>query len=558
MAENMGNSSSMWMKTFEEIKDKHDLAFVAIDEAIRLEENEKPNEAIEKYKQGIELIDLALNIQVTCPETPDITWEKACVMIQKIKKTRAEVLMRINSIQSVPGFIQTLTDTDPPSYDEAMSSLSSDSSDVPRTYRDLATALNELSIDPNLRLEEEVIYLHDGVRIYFINSNGEVTSTEDPQTLKISLVEAEGPNAPKAILQVGNWVYPLVPGVSPCFRTDYGAFILPNLEEPGSSIGIILPEDADSDVFDLLENILHGIIGFEKEPLTHHRPRQRRELPTDTSSKISTSIQNGAWYLSQGLIKGAEKAGDLINYGTPKLINTLQPATQPTHINPKLQKGIHMAETATSKAVVVTGFVADKVGFVTMKLGKFLAPHIQKGGTKLLTSSFNISEQEASDKMKGVLTVTAGAVEGFSTVYRGLETSASILGNNLKANTVKVVNHKYGKNVGCLTDDTLNTVGNVYSISQHSKIITPKGLAKRTGKDMGKAVIRAYNHTVNHSEPNMTPGTSGIQSVPITNHPEPVTYPNLLNTQHVDPTRPLLPSGGSISPTDEKRNFQNF
>lgn len=44
--------------------------------------------------------------------------------------------------------------------------------------------------------------------------------------------------------------------------------------------------------------------------------------------------------------------------------------------------------------------------------------------------------------MKGVLSVAAGAVEGFSTVYHGLEKSASILGNNLKDNTVKIVAHK--------------------------------------------------------------------------------------------------------------------
>lgn len=54
-----------------------------------------------------------------------------------------------------------------------------------------------------------------------------------------------------------------------------------------------------------------------------------------------------------------------------------------------------------------------------------------------------MSEQEASHKMNGILTIAAGAVEGFSTVYRGLETSASILGNSLKENTVKIVGHKW-------------------------------------------------------------------------------------------------------------------
>lgn len=77
-----------------------------------------------------------------------------------------------------------------------------------------------------------------------------------------------------------------------------------------------------------------------------------------------------------------------------------------------------------------------------MRLGQFLAPHIQKQGTKLLTTGFKMSEQEASNKMKGILTVTAGAVEGFSTVYRGLHTSAGILASNLKNNTVKIVEHR--------------------------------------------------------------------------------------------------------------------
>lgn len=77
-----------------------------------------------------------------------------------------------------------------------------------------------------------------------------------------------------------------------------------------------------------------------------------------------------------------------------------------------------------------------------MALGRFLAPHIQRQGTKLLKTGFNMSQEEASDKMQGVLTVAAGAVEGFSTVYSGLETSAKILGNNLTNNTVKVVEHK--------------------------------------------------------------------------------------------------------------------
>ncbi|KAJ8952900.1 hypothetical protein NQ318_006517 [Aromia moschata] len=281
-------------------------------------------------------------------------------------------------------------------------------------------------------------------------------------------------------------------GSVPCYRTDYGAFILPNVHSdvPGSSVGIILPPDADGEVFDLLENILHGIISQATEE--EIQERRRRKEPTDLSTQVSSKIVDGAWYISQGLIKGAEKAGEFFNSSTPKIISNMKSSETPAHIPPKLSKGVQVAESATSTAARVTGFVADKVGTATIRLGQFLAPHIQKQGTRLLTTGFNMSEQEASDKMKGILTVAAGAVEGFSTVYHGLRTSSSILATSLRDNTVKIVEHKYGQPASTLTGHTLSTVGNVYTISSNVKVITPKGLVKTTVKNTGKTVVYDY------------------------------------------------------------------
>ncbi|XP_023018570.2 spartin [Leptinotarsa decemlineata] len=482
------SSSSAWNKIYSEIKNKHDEAFSTIDQAISLEEREEPLEAIEKYKKGINLIDEALRIQVQCPDNPDITWEKACVMIQKIKKARAEVLTRINSIQASAETSSTPPEESPPSYEEV---VSSSEDEAPKTYQDLATALRELSIDPNQNMQEEVIYTHDNIRVYFISPNGEVTSTRNPEVMKISLVEGTEPNAPKAVLQIGTWVYPLVPGVSPCYRTDYGAFILPDLNAtiPGSSVGILLPSDADKEVFDLLESILHGIISSPTGEAIEDWRKRRQTVSTDYSTRISTKLVDGAWFVSQGLIRGAQKAGDFMNRTTPKVINNLQSTERPANIPPSLSRGMEIAQTATGKAAQITEFVAEKVGCATVRLGQFLAPHIQKQGTRLLSSGFHMSEQEASDKMKGALTVAAGAVEGFSTIYRGLETSACILGTNLKENTVKIVEHRYGYPASTLTGDTLTTVGNVVTVAHNAKILTPKGFMKRTIKNTGKGIV---------------------------------------------------------------------
>lgn len=77
-----------------------------------------------------------------------------------------------------------------------------------------------------------------------------------------------------------------------------------------------------------------------------------------------------------------------------------------------------------------------------MALGRYLAPHIQKQGTKLLTNKFNMDEDSAHLKVDGVLNVAAGAVEGLATVYSGLEQSSKILGESITHNTVKIVEHK--------------------------------------------------------------------------------------------------------------------
>lgn len=65
----------------------------------------------------------------------------------------------------------------------------------------------------------------------------------------------------------------------------------------------------------------------------------------------------GAYYIQQGLIKGAEKAGDLMNYGAPKIMNHVRPAHEPKPIPTKVQKGFAIAQDVTHTAANVTGFV---------------------------------------------------------------------------------------------------------------------------------------------------------------------------------------------------------
>lgn len=99
--------------------------------------------------------------------------------------------------------------------------------------------------------------------------------------------------------------------------------------------------------------------------------------------------------------------------------------------------------------------------------------------------------------MGGIFTVAAGAVEGFGTIYSGLEDSAAILGQNLSNNSVKIIEHKYGPSAGCVAADTFDTVGNMINLSKNINIITPKGFAKKTVKGAGKAIFTDFRPKIN-------------------------------------------------------------
>lgn len=103
-------------------------------------------------------------------------------MIQKIKKTRAEVLMRINTLHRQHSF----PSGDPPSYEEA---VSGGAPLQPQTYSELAAALKDIEVDrTNSEVEAEIIYVHEDVKLYYITPDGSVTQTSEAETLTIALL----------------------------------------------------------------------------------------------------------------------------------------------------------------------------------------------------------------------------------------------------------------------------------------------------------------------------------------------------------------------------------
>lgn len=510
---------------------------------------------MKEYRNGVTVIDSALSTPVELPEATDDTWEDACKKIHKMKRTRGELIQRITTLSANIHKVNTQVDKQ---------SAEGEQQNIikrPRTYTELARALQNMNGEDVASINVlELLFSCDGVKMYHIERNGDVTSSNEDSTFRIVKIEGDdNKNLDSTVfLQViptanaeriedaeepfeeisekdlhdnidtnlttnnhkneevdvttvevedPSWIYPLVVGVSPCYRTEYGAFIVPDLKsETGAAVGFVIPKDADDVVLEILVAILGGIVNrngiIEIGDLSQMREKQA------ISTTVSANIVKGAYFVSENLVKGAEKAGQFFNYSTPYLISKLSkaPADAPP-VSDKVRNSLEIAKNVTGTAASVTGYCANKVGSATMALGRFLAPHIQKHGSKLLSHSLGISQEDASDHVTGVLTICAGAVEGLGTVYTGLETSAIILGRNISNNTVQVVEHKYGPSASSAVGSTLDTVGNVINVSQNVNGITPKGLVKRTAKNAGKALVANYTPNVASSSTSIVAGS---------------------------------------------------
>ena len=64
-------------------------------------------------------------------------------------------------------------------------------------------------------------------------------------------------------------------------------------------------------------------------------------------------------WISWGVGKGAEKAGELISYGSLKLRDKLHPVGQPKPVDPRVQTGMEYARKATNVAVSVSSYIGQ-------------------------------------------------------------------------------------------------------------------------------------------------------------------------------------------------------
>merc|ERR1719340_465622 len=280
----------------------------------------------------------------------------------------------------------------------------------------------------------ELLKLENSVQIFFVTSDGHVSTFSAPETLRIFKFQEYQEDATTNFLQVGGWTHPLIQGASPCLQAENGAIMFPDIysELPNSSVGLVLTEAVSPDQRQQLMTLLERLTALKSQTL----------LPPDLQlGVLGASIVKGAELLAQGIEVGAEKAGELIEYVTEKSQEKMTKAEEDAKVGKVVKGSVEVAKTATNATVKVSGFVADRVGTLTKSLASYLAQ-------KATPSSSSVGEKKKSGAMAYLVDAARGGLIGYGTVYNGLETSAKVLGNNVKQNSVKVVSHKYGGEAG--------------------------------------------------------------------------------------------------------------
>jgi len=348
---------------------------------------------------------------------------------------------------------------------------------------DVQNALNELQAD-NTKYEpqnaNELIKLENSVQIFFLTSDGKVSTFSAPETLRIFQFQKDSAETSSTFLQVGGWTHPLIPGASPCLQAENGAIMFPDIysDLPNCSVGLVLVEGVPEDTMKQLMSLLDQYTALKSQTL----------LPPDQQlGAVGSAIVKGAEYMAQGIEIGAEKAGELIEYVTEISQEKLAKAEEDAKVGSITRGSINAAKSATTATVKVSGYVANRVGKLTKSMAGYLASKVEKPISGAVTTAGGEKKQGT---MAYVIDAARGGLIAYGTVYNGLETSAKVLGKNLKENSVKVVSHKYGGEAGNVFGDACTAAGNGAMTWMNIQSLGVKGLVKKTAKETGKTVAK--------------------------------------------------------------------
>ncbi|XP_043976719.1 spartin b isoform X1 [Gambusia affinis] len=564
------------------IKDGYERGFECINNGLSADEAGEKSQALEFYKRGRQHLLRGTSVPSRGEECVGSSWESARQMQQKMQETLNNITTRLamletsSDLESTPtqsssgahmssgglypkldtkakperpappclatGAARGVTAThtsvvpaeQPPAYSPQAAdghvsiSYGTESGEMSVVGDDFYSRTSTSSSSSQSVGEdgEELLYIPNGVQIFFVTPEGQVSAPSYPGYLRLvkftSHPSDRMPSRPPAFLQVCDWLYPLMSVNSPVLECNTGVFMFPDMmaPAPGYYVGVVLSSELPVADRALFKNLLSQMTDLRVQaadeaadsvnlsqkvsiaaPEERERPpgadeaasaetEEEKTLP-EWSEKVASGILTGASWLSWGLVKGAEYTGKAIQKGASKLREHITPEDKPTDVSPTVTKSLYVAKQATGGAVKVSQFLVDGVCTVANCVGRELAPHVKKHGGKLIPESMK-KDKDGRSNMDGAMVVAASGVQGFATVWHGLEAAAKDITTNVASETVTTIKHKYGTAAGQATDNAVNSAINVGITAFNIDNLGIKAVVKRTGKQTAQAILEDY------------------------------------------------------------------
>nr|XP_030738364.1 spartin isoform X3 [Globicephala melas] len=361
---------------------------------------------------------------------------------------------------------------------------------------------------------DELILIPNGVQIFFVNPAGEVSAPSYPGYLRIvrfldnSLDTVL--NRPPGFLQVCDWLYPLVPDRSPVLKCTIGAYMFPDtmLQASGCFVGVVLSSELPEDDRELFEDLLRQMSDLRLQA-NWDRAEGENEFQIPGRSRCpSNQLKEASGTEVRQLDPGSKDVRHKGKRGK-KTKGTSSEEVNLSHIVPyepvSEEKAKELPE--WSEKVAQNILSVDGVCTVANCVGKELAPHVKKHGSKLVPESLK-KDKNGKSTLDGAMVVAASSVQGFSTVWQGLECAAKCIVNNVSVETVQTVRYKYGHTAGEATHNAVDSAINVGVTAYNIDNVGIKAMVKKTAKQTGHTLLEDYKIVDNSKGENQGGGAS--------------------------------------------------
>ncbi|CEF68304.1 Spartin [Strongyloides ratti] len=455
------------------------LAF--FEQGICYDDDGEKNLAIKMYKHGLELLEEAEKI----PET------KNHELFDMICEAKKKVILRLSNLEKNldTNNIKKIN-YDDISNDEMIKVINISGSESSKTNSKDGKNLKE-SVDNEA---EVIFFIPEGVQLFVIDGESASIPTY-PTSLQILKFKEKSPKInenikkfkPDAFIQVGPWVYPLIPGKTPVLKNEFNIYVVPNPteEQPTMCVGIMIPDTLGEDVKKSFEETLNAFTEIrvnDNDEMKNMSKDERKRF----SQKIAKLFIKGGDKIAGGIYSSTQKVSSIIQKTGEKHRSNIQPNDNPANINPVIKHSIFYIHKGSKMFAKVTRGLLDAVGDMGMKIGSGIANTI--GGnnpSRITTGTFNI---------------IGGGVTGVSTVWMSLENASKILFRNIADETVESVRYKYGEDAATTTHKAMYAAGHTTISGIQLWDLGPRSVAARMARKAGVQFVHNLSGGDLHSE----------------------------------------------------------